>query len=219
METREQPCFAKVESLVINWHVVEACNYACKYCYAKWDTPENTRDVIRDEGKTRGLLEALATFFAPTRSGNPLAAALRWQRTRLNIAGGEPLLQGDAVVRAAEHARALGMEVSIITNGSRLTPHLMARLAPNLSLLGVSVDSWAPESNRAIGRTDRRGRHMDLSQLSEVVDLGRRMNPSMHVKLNTVVNRVNHHEDMMPLVQALRPDRWKVLRVLPVQGA
>jgi radical S-adenosyl methionine domain-containing protein 2 len=174
--------------------------------------------VIGDEGKTRGLLEALATFFAPACSSNPLAATLRWQRTRLNFACGEPLLHGDAVVCAAEHARALGMEVSIITNGSRLTPHLMSRLAPNLSLLRVSADSSAPERSRANGWTDRRGRQMDLSQLGEVVDLGRRMNPAMHVKLNTVVNRVNHHEDMTPFVQALRPDRWKVLRVLPVQG-
>ena len=22
--------------LVINWHVLEACNYACGYCYAKY---------------------------------------------------------------------------------------------------------------------------------------------------------------------------------------
>lgn len=22
--------------VVINWHVTEACNYHCGYCYAKW---------------------------------------------------------------------------------------------------------------------------------------------------------------------------------------
>ena len=27
---------------VINWHVTEACNYRCGYCYAHWDRPSRT---------------------------------------------------------------------------------------------------------------------------------------------------------------------------------
>jgi radical S-adenosyl methionine domain-containing protein 2 len=218
VEIREQPCVAHVQSIVINWHVVEACNFACRYCYAKWDTPADTRDVIRDEVKTRSLLEELASFFVSRAVGHAVVDSLRWQRVRLNFAGGEPLLYGNAVAKAAAYAQTLGMDVSIITNGSRLTPTLMTQLAPSLCLLGVSVDSFSQESNSAIGRRDRRSGQLDIDQLREALDLGRRINPGLQVKLNTVVSHINFKEDLTSLVQALKPDRWKVLRVLPVQG-
>lgn len=25
-----------LSELVINWHITEACNYRCRYCYAHW---------------------------------------------------------------------------------------------------------------------------------------------------------------------------------------
>ena len=38
------------------------------------------------------------------------------------------------------------------------------------------------------------------------------------MKLNTVVNAMNLHDDMSELVLRLRPDRWKIFQVLPVEG-
>ena len=26
-----------MKNLVINWHITEACNYHCKFCFAKWN--------------------------------------------------------------------------------------------------------------------------------------------------------------------------------------
>eukprot|EP00892_Ulva_mutabilis_P010066 jgi/Ulvmu1/7431/UM036_0092.1 len=39
-----------------------------------------------------------------------------------------------------------------------------------------------------------------------------------HLKLNTVVASPNVHDDMSEVVLRLRPDRWKVFKVLPVAG-
>ena len=38
------------------------------------------------------------------------------------------------------------------------------------------------------------------------------------MKLNTVVNAMNLDDDMSELVLKLRPDRWKIFQVLPVDG-
>jgi radical S-adenosyl methionine domain-containing protein 2 len=42
--------------------------------------------------------------------------------------------------------------------------------------------------------------------------------PHLRLKVNTVVTRLNLHDDMRPLIRRLRPARWKVFQVLPVQG-
>ena len=30
------------KELVVNWHITEACNYKCDYCFAKWDSKYGT---------------------------------------------------------------------------------------------------------------------------------------------------------------------------------
>ncbi len=34
-QPNESPCRDVRNPIVINWHVTEACNYHCGYCYAK----------------------------------------------------------------------------------------------------------------------------------------------------------------------------------------
>ncbi len=41
----------------------------------------------------------------------------------------------------------------------------------------------------------------------------------IRVKLNTVVTRLNYQEDMSAFVRRVRPERWKVFQVLPVDGS
>ena len=38
------------------------------------------------------------------------------------------------------------------------------------------------------------------------------------MKLNTVVSKPNLNDDMTELVLELRPERWKIFEVLPVEG-
>jgi radical S-adenosyl methionine domain-containing protein 2 len=40
----------------------------------------------------------------------------------------------------------------------------------------------------------------------------------MRLKVNTVITSLNVSEDLSSLLRELRPERWKLLRVLPVEG-
>jgi len=213
----DQPLASKpADQLVINWHITEVCNYGCKYCYAKWERPDRQRELVHDPVRTRELLDRLYAFFHPDNDGNPLRQRMDWSSVRLNLAGGEPLLYTRWVLEMLPVARDIGFDVSLITNGSRLDSGTMALMAPSISLLGLSVDSPIARNNQEIGRIDHRGHQLDIARLAEAVDEGRRRNPLLRVKVNTVVNKVNQSDDMTGVIQRLRPEKWKVLRMLPV---
>ncbi len=202
------------DELVINWHLTEACNYSCRYCYSKWHTTEPSKELVRDHVASARLISEIFDLFFPT-PANHARLGMKWNSLRLSLAGGEPLLYDREIVQIAEQAKSVGFKVSIISNGSRLTTPLIAELAPQLSVLGLSLDSADPETNCGIGRADRRSRVLQLDGLAEIVRYGRRLNPSLRLKINTVVNALNFTEDMSHLIRQLEPDKWKVLRMLP----
>ena len=203
-------------NLVVNWHLTEACNYRCQYCYAKWDEAQSLKELIGDPKKTELLLQELYNFFRPGNASNPLWGKIHWATLRLNLAGGEPLLYRRLLPNVVSKASALGFDVSLITNASRLTENTLSALAPDLSWLGISIDSAFGKTNREIGRVDSRGHLLDYQALAARLTVARAANPNMKIKINTVVNRSNEREDFSPLIVLLNPDKWKVLRVLPV---
>lgn len=205
-----------VEELTLNWHITEACNFRCKYCYAKWKDDPNPRELFHDSGRSRELLIELVRFFHPSNRSNPLRRKLSWKAVRLNLAGGEPSVLGNRFLEIVRTAREIGFQVSIISNGSGLTTEVIRQLAPQLTCLGISLDSARSETNREIGRTDRRGKLLNLDELVANLDLARQINPRLSIKLNTVVNLLNAGEDLSGLLEKVRPDRWKILRMLPV---
>lgn len=202
--------------LVLNWHLTEACNYRCQYCYATWDASTCQRELVHDPERTAALLNELYQFFRPGNSINPLVNRLAWSSVRLNLAGGEPLLHAGKLPSIVSQARGLGFEVSLISNGSYLNDELLNRLAPQLTWLGISIDSANPAANHAIGRVDRRGRLLNQDELAISLVGARQLNPGLRIKLNTAVNQLNHNEDLSSLIQRFTPDKWKVLRMLPV---
>jgi radical S-adenosyl methionine domain-containing protein 2 len=204
------------KQLVINWHLTEACNYSCRYCYAHWQRDESVRDLIRQDYQIHQLLSELRGFFDPINSRNPLAWKMAWSNTRLNIAGGEPLLFPSVVEDTVKFARRVGLRASLITNGSLLTERIARRIGAGLEVLGISIDSAQPFSNRLIGRINSQGEFLDLGQLQKAIEAVRERNPAIKIKLNTVVNRVNWQDDFSDLISQIQPDKWKVLRVLPV---
>lgn len=210
-----QPAAVRSGELVINWHVTEACNYVCRYCYSKWHANGRDRELIHDPVASIELVNEIYRQFAPT-PDNHARIGMKWNSLRLSLAGGEPLLYERDIIRIAEQAKSIGFNVSIISNGSRLTATLMDELAPQLSVLGLSLDSANPEINREIGRADRRSRILQLDELAEIIRHGRRLNPLLGLKINTVVNALNFTEDMNLLIRQLAPDKWKVLRMLPI---
>ncbi|EMP54242.1 hypothetical protein MSNKSG1_16726 [Marinobacter santoriniensis NKSG1] len=208
-----------VDELTINWHVTEACNYRCQYCYAKWKDYPNPRELFHDHGHTRDLLIELFRYFHPANSSNPLRNELSWKALRLNLAGGEPSILGERLLEIAQVAREVGFQLSIISNGSRLTRSMIKELAPHLTCLGISLDSSDPKTNMEIGRALKNGKLLDLQELKANVHLARKINPLLTVKLNTVVNLLNVGEDLSSLIQEIRPQRWKILRMLPIVDA
>lgn len=205
-----------VEDLVINWHLIEACNYSCKYCYATWDKPDSSKELHRDQDGTARLLNSLYEFFRPSNSANPLAHIMDWKNVRLSIAGGEPTLLKERLDFVISKAKQLGFKVSLITNGSLLDAQRITSIAPHLSCLGISLDSSNITTNSLIGRVSQKGNVKPVSDVVETIRLAREANPAISIKINTVVNAINMHEDMSDLISLINPDRWKVLRVLPV---
>ncbi|MEI7612181.1 MAG: viperin family antiviral radical SAM protein [Betaproteobacteria bacterium] len=201
--------------LVVNWHLTEACNYSCRYCYSKWHSNSTSKELIHNADASTAVLAEIYRYFSPHKRQNQARLGMTWESLRLNIAGGEPLLYSQEIVRIAAKAKEFGFTVSVITNGSCLTQPMMAVLAPKLSVLGLSLDSAIHLTNLEIGRADRHSRVLNLDELASAVQSGRILNPDMRLKINTVVNALNFSEDMSCVIQKLAPDKWKVLRMLP----
>lgn len=202
------------QELVINWHLSEACNFRCRYCFASWERGHPNAELWRDEVATLNLLESLHVFFKPDNVSNPLRSGLAWNSVRLSLAGGEPTLLGSRLTDIAAQAKSLGLRVSLITNGSR--PEVIAATTPYLDMIGISLDSANDETNAVIGRASPSGSKVSAADAMEIVERARAAHPGMVVKVNTVVSAANAGEDLSGLIARLRPDRWKVMRVLPV---
>lgn len=205
-----------VSELVIYWHITEACNYDCKYCYSAWEKQKGARDVVKDIQVSRNLIREVYEFFRPGNTENPLYRQMQWQSVRLNFAGGEPLLYARQMPELVRFAHETGFNTSLITNGSRLTGALLDELAPYMDWLGVSLDSVDAEVNRRIGRADRRGAQLDVAGLARDIQAARAANLDLKLKVNTVVNAAKANEDFSSLIHELSPEKWKILRMLPV---
>lgn len=93
----------------------------------------------------------------------------------------------------------------------------MKRYGEYVDILGVSIDSFDPATNAAIGRgggDETKNQH--IQRALRVRELC-----SQHdilFKMNTVVCSLNHHEDMNEYVSQLDPYRWKAFQVLVLKG-
>lgn len=206
----------EVGQLVVNWHFTEACNYSCRYCYSSWEMKRVGHELFRDEKATRDLLRELFRFFSPNNTTNPLHSRLKWADLRLSLAGGEPLLYPKRTTQIAREAKALGFKLSLITNASMLKHSRLDSLFRNLSMLGISLDSADEQTCRQIRRADKAGRVLNLDELVKTIAKVRSVNPEILIKVNTVVNKFNAKENLTALVERINPDKWKVLKALPI---
>ncbi len=174
----------------VNFHIYKPCNEHCAFCFATFRDVEGQLpldDVLRVVGELR-------------RAGVH----------KINFAGGEPTLYR-GIGTVIEHAKALGLTTSIVTNGARLDP-LLDRHGASLDWVGLSADSSDEAVQQALGRG--RGDHVERTILRG--DLARRA--GVRVKLNTVVTAATWREDMAAFVSRVAPERWKVFQVLPMKG-
>jgi len=175
----------------VNYFISRKCNYSCKFCF---HTQKNSNHLPLDQAKIG--LELLR------RAGTE----------KINFAGGEPFLHPTLLGELCKTAHAdLGMAVSIISNGSLITPRWMAQYGEFVDVLGVSCDSLDPTTNALIGRGgDANNQHVErVLRVRELCD-----RHQIKFKLNTVVCSLNWQEDMSQAIRVLDPVRWKVFQVL-----
>ena len=200
------------DELIINYHITEVCNYSCKFCYAKWDRPNE----IHTQGNNAELmLEKLASYFFND-AGNGVKSVFPYKNVRINFAGGEPLILKQRFEQLIIKAKSLGFNLSLITNGHYLTTEFIDNYGSLFSMIGISFDSQFVETRKHIGRIDNKGNSYDEDALLNTVTRLREVNPSVTIKINTVVNSLNYQELFYELMNEVKPDKWKVFQVLPV---
>ncbi len=188
-------------NIVVNWHLLEPCQFKCKYCYSEWGKVP-LAEVYKSEEKSNHLIAQTAML------------ERHWAKVRISFAGGEPLLDKNLTAKI-DYAHRRQLAVSIITNGDLLNKKFLHKNAEKISILGVSIDSLDTGSNLKIGRVTACGRHANYQKIINLLSLARRINPHIHIKINTVVNQYNFNEDLSVLIDRVKPDKWKVFQVLP----
>ena len=212
MENGDAPMITQIPELTVNWHILEPCNFKCNFCYAVY--PEKRSSFTRDYAKVLVELSKLKGKLLDFASGPVIADSIR-----VNFAGGEPFLYEEKLREAISLSHYLGLKPSFITNGSLISDEFIKKFGPMISVAGFSVDSFDVQVNERIGRQDNKRGQLTQERLSEIFQLFRKVSPGTKLKINTVVCRENIAEDLSQAMIGLAPDRWKLLRVVPIHGA
>jgi radical S-adenosyl methionine domain-containing protein 2 len=134
---------------------------------------------------------------------------------RLNLVGGEPSLSPN-FTKIIDTAIKIGFNIGIVTNGSHLTDAFVEKYAKKLDVIGISVDAIDSCLMKNIGRATCSGKTMNMEKLTALLSKVRVLSFDCKIKINTVVNQFNYSHDMRPFIHKISPDKWKVLRVLPI---
>ena len=172
----------------------------CRFCFATF------QDVVQD---------ALPKGHLPREDSLEVVQAMAAAGfDKINFAGGEPTLcpwLPDLIRRAKE----LGLTTSIVTNGSWVTLEWLDRVDGRLDWAAVSVDTLDQGKLIRMGRTTRNG-PLSESDYLRIMDILKQQ--GIRLKVNTVVTRINYDENLAGFIAKVRPERWKLLQVLPVKG-
>ena len=189
---------ATVPVTTVNYHLLRPCNMGCRYCYATF---------LDLSSKQPFLPEADALQLVNLLSG----AGFR----KINFAGGEPTLY-PWLSTLIQEAKGLGLTTSIVTNGSRITEDWLDNLAGSLDIIALSIDSVDAAVLQEIGRSVSGKPPLSAAEYHQIA--GWIKERDIRLKVNTVVNRLNHAEDFRRFILSIRPERWKIFQVLPVKG-
>ncbi len=173
----------------------------CKFCYAQWN---NIDETILPGGhlpkkKSLQIIHELHNIGFK----------------KITFAGGEPTLC-PWLFELVELAHKLGINTTIITNASQFNEEKIAKFAPVLDWLGISIDSLKPKTNLKTGRAISGNIPLTKEhyyQIAKAVHFY-----GIKLKINTVVNETNYQEDMSGFILRIKPKRWKLFQVLPVIG-
>jgi len=199
----------KNQELTINWHITEACNYSCHYCFAKWN--KNGKELLHSSASIEALMREIVEL--------PMLLnryrGTDFQSIRLNLVGGEPLLYKEQVMQIIRVARQHGFALSMISNGSLLDDEWCKIIAHDFQSIGISIDSLDVETNLSIGR-HAKNYVMSSEKVLQNIEIIRKQNPNVGVKINTVINRLNYRESLHSFIEKVNPYKWKIFKMLPI---
>ncbi len=145
-------------------HVSNTCNLSCVGCYSA------------DCNRNRAADPSLENLC------HAIAALAKLGVTRLVVSGGEPFLRRDLpdIVR---NAREQGMEsITVLTNGTRCSDKVLARLAGNVDVISVSFDGASPESAAFIRGEQLFDTLVDAVKRIEAAGIHAHMLPTLHAR-------------------------------------
>ncbi|CAO1601912.1 hypothetical protein XANCAGTX0491_005550 [Xanthoria calcicola] len=175
----------------VNYHLTRQCNYSCGFCFHTAKT--SYVESLPNAKKAMALLKA---------------AGMK----KINFAGGEPFMNAELLGQLVKYCKGtLKLEsVSLVTNGSKVPQKWLAKYGEYLDIMAISCDSFDEATNTKIGRGT--GTH-----LKTVMNLSQKCKEyGIMLKINTVVNRYNFHQDMNAAIEGIQPFRWKCFQVLIV---
>ncbi|SMO39808.1 radical S-adenosyl methionine domain-containing protein 2 [Saccharicrinis carchari] len=185
----------------VNFHLWKSCNMRCNFCFA---TFQDIKESILPKGhltreESLGVVHELANVGFK----------------KITFAGGEPTLC-PWLPDLIKTAKNLGLTTMIVSNGSILNSNFLEDNKNHLDWIAISVDSLNPETNRKIGRLVNGKEPMSIDTYKSMANMIKHYGYGL--KINTVVNNANKTEDMNTFIRYTKPQRWKVLQALSIQG-
>jgi radical S-adenosyl methionine domain-containing protein 2 len=160
------------------------------------------------------VTEILPKGHLPREESIRLTEVLATRFSKVSFAGGEPTLC-PWLPELVRTAKACGATTMLVTNGSRL-PQVIEQMQGVLDWVAISVDSASDRTLVQLGRAVRGRNAIPRERYVEIAAMVRQA--GMRLKINSVITSLNAAEDMSEFIRELAPERWKVLRVLPVEG-
>jgi radical S-adenosyl methionine domain-containing protein 2 len=175
--------------------LLRQCNAKCGFCFSVFNDIEQTMLTKEEHLLILGKI-----------------ADAGYKKIKITFVGGEPLLCpwiDDLIDAAKGH----GMTTMLVTNGFLLREYIQKNEITALDWIALSIDSLVADTNKLIGRYQKDA-YWGESEYFSLVDLIREHNKRF--KINTVINRFNLMEDFSKFITLAKPERWKMLQVLPI---
>lgn len=173
----------------------------CKFCFA---TFQDVKKTILPKG-----------HLTKEESIKVVQELARFGFEKITFVGGEPTLC-PWLTELILTAKQAGMTTMIVTNGSNLSDEFLEENVGLLDWITISIDSIEEQTNLKIGRAVVGRNAITLESYKGLIDRIKKYN--YRFKINTVVCSKNVSEDLTPLIEYSKPERWKIFQVLPIKG-
>jgi radical S-adenosyl methionine domain-containing protein 2 len=184
----------------INLHFTPYCNARCKFCFAKYSETQTPCS-------TQSLKKIINLIAEEPAIGQP---------RRVNFVGGEPTIHKN-LPALLTHAKLCGLQTSLVSNGLEMLIHGIEPYEGCIDMIGLSIDSIAPNVIAQTGRFHRKSGY--LPDRMDWLDLAEKIHASsINLKINTVVQRLNHNEDLNDFITGMTPRQWKIFQVTKIDG-